>query len=92
MRLIFRQNDIQRLSESFGFDASCLKENEDVKKAFCRHLEKLAKRAFRDRQLLIGNLLRLAKDAYEINHELFAPICERIKEECRKENYELKLK
>lgn len=91
MRLIFCKNNIYRFSETFGFNAGFY-DGKDVERAFCRHLEKLAKRAFRDRQLLIGNLLRLAKDAYEINHELFAPICERIKEECRKENYELKLK
>lgn len=56
------------------------------------YLEKLSKTALKDRQLLIGNLLGLAKDAYDCKSEYFVPICKRIEKECEKRNYKLKNK
>lgn len=73
-----------------GFDKSVLNKEKEVSKALYRHLDKLSKNAFHDRQLLIANLLVLARDACDCGSELFLPICYRVREECNKANYKLK--
>lgn len=69
----------------FDFSLSNLEKGETS-----RYLGRLSKKAFKDRQLLIGNLLTLAKDAYDCNSEYFTAICTRIENECKQRGYTLK--